>query len=120
MRGTLQMARTFGLAVLAAGLLAASPLASPASPAQPAKPAKPQAKAGELPLVRFDAEKKQVRVECEALRVEGPLEFFLCRAMTAEHEAVLRSKALPSHVHFEMLAIGLKPGAPLTFIEETE
>lgn len=117
MRPTRQFIRTWALAIVAivaAGLLAPSP----------ARSAKPQAgegaKAAKLPHVSFDVDKKQVRVECEALRVGGPLEFFLCRAGTAEHEAVLRSRALPSHVHFALLAIGLKPGAPLTFVEETE
>ena len=98
------------LALVSVGLLACAPRGRAAEAGKSAK----------LPHVTFDVNKKQVRVECEALRVEGPLEFFLCRAGTAEHEAVLRSRALPSHVHVALLAVGLKPGAPLTFVEATE
>jgi hypothetical protein len=89
-------------------------------PQQPAAPAQPAGKIGKLPHVEFDVEKKQVRVECEALAVNAPLEFFVCSAGTAEHEAVLRSQAKPSHIHTALLAIGLKPGQPLTFLEATK
>src|SRR5688500_9427788 len=121
MRPTRHVMRTCVLVVIAAGVFAPS-LARSAKPqaAEGARGKGDDPKATKLPHVTFDANKKQVRVECEALRVEGPLEFFLCRAGTAEHEAVLRSKALPSHVHFALLAIGLNPGAPLTFVEATE
>src|SRR5687768_13424576 len=110
MRRNRQVVSVSLLALVAVGLLACAPRGRAAE----------AGKAGKLPHVTFDVNKKQVRVECEALRVEAPLEFFLCRAGTAEHEAVLRSKALPSHVHTALLAVGLKPGAPLTFVEATE
>jgi hypothetical protein len=110
MRGTRPVVFTSLFAVVAAGLPACFPPAGAAA----------AGKTDKLPHVSLDLKKKQVRVECEALRVDAPLEFFLCRAGTAEHEAVLRSKALPSHVHVALLAVGLKPGAPLTFVEETE
>jgi hypothetical protein len=78
------------------------------------------AKTGKLPHVEFDLDKKQVRVECEALAVNAPLEFFVCSAGTAEHEAVMRTAAKPSHIHTGLLAIGLKAGQPLTFLEATK
>src|SRR4029079_8182914 len=65
---------------------------------------------GHLPFLEVDARKKQVRVECEALRCENPLEFFLCVTGTNEYEAVLRSKVKPSHLHAALLALGLQPG----------
>lgn len=92
----------------------------PAIAADPAAPADAKAKVGKLPHVEFDLDKKVVRVECEALAVNAPLEFFVCSAGTAEHEAVLRSQAKPSHIHTALLAIGLKPGQPLTFLEATK
>ena len=70
-----------------------------------------------FPFLSVDAKAKQVRVECEALRVENPLEFFLCVAGTTEHESVLRSKVKPSHLHAALLMIGLKPGQPVHFSE---
>lgn len=77
-------------------------------------------KIGKLPGVEFNVPRRQVRVACEALAVDAPLEFFLCRAGTAEHESLLRTEAKPSDVHTALLAIGVKPGEPLTYLEKAE
>ena len=74
-------------------------------------------KVGRLPHVTFDVKKKQVRVECESLDVDAPLEFFCVLTNTSEHESVLRTPAKPSHVHTALLAIGLKPGKPVQYSE---
>jgi len=74
-------------------------------------------KVGRLPHVSFDVNKKQVRVECEALAIEAPLEFFCVQNGGSEHETVLRTPAKASHVHTALLAIGLKPGRPVQFSE---
>jgi hypothetical protein len=84
--------------------------------AQDAQPAT-QVTVGKFPFLELDARKKQVRVECEALRCENPLEFFLCATGTNEYESVLRSKVKPSHLHAALLALGLKPGEPVHFSE---
>ena len=42
-----------------------------------------------------------------------PLEFFCCMTGTAEHEAVLRSHVMPSHLHLGLLMLGLQPGEPV-------
>jgi hypothetical protein len=62
-----------------------------------------------------DVKKKQIRVDCEALNPQMPLEFFCCMAGTAEHEAVLRSPVLGSHIHLGLLMLGLTPGEPVRF-----
>ena len=81
-------------------------------------PAAPQPQTvGRFPFLELDARKKQVRVECEALRCENPLEFFLCATGTNEYESVLRSKVKPSHLHAALLALGLKPGEPVHYSE---
>ena len=72
---------------------------------------------GKFPHIEVDARNKQVRVACEALRVEAPLEFFCCVAGTNEHEAVLRSAVKPSHLHAALLMIGLEPGEPVRYSE---
>ena len=72
---------------------------------------------GKFPHIEVDARNKQVRVACEALRVETPLEFFCCVAGTNEHEAVLRSAVKPSHLHAALLMIGLEPGEPVRYSE---
>jgi hypothetical protein len=80
--------------------------------------AKPQAaKVGKLPFVSFDVKRRQVRVECEALGVEAPLEFFCVRSGGSEHESVLRTPAKPSDIHTALLALGLQPGKPVSYSE---
>src|SRR4051794_11281610 len=79
----------------------------------PEAQAKP--KVGKLPHVTFDPAAKQVRVEAEALAVEAPLEFFCVLNGTSEHESVVRSPAKPSDIHTGLLAIGLKPGRPVSY-----
>src|SRR5580765_4246122 len=76
----------------------------------PPKAAQPPAKVGHLPHVEFDVTQKQVRVECEALAVSAPLEFFCCVRGTNDHESVLRTEAMPSNIQTALLAIGLQPG----------
>src|SRR4051812_19214032 len=73
------------------------------------------AKIGKLPFLTFDTRTKQVRVECETLGVEAPLEFFAVVVNGPEHETVVRSKVKPSDLHTALLALGLKPGAPVTY-----
>ncbi len=87
---------------------------------QPSTQPAPSEKAlGKLPHLEFDAVKKQVRVECEALGVETPVEFFCCVKGTNDYEAILRAAVKPSDLHFALLAIGLKPGSPITYSEES-
>jgi hypothetical protein len=83
-----------------------------------AQDAKPQAeKVGKLPHVAFDVKARRVRVECEALGVDAPLEFFCVKTGGSEHESVLRTPAMPSHIHTALLAVGLKPGRPVQYSE---
>lgn len=81
----------------------------------PASDKSSQGKVGHLNHVEFDVEKKVVRVECEALAVNAPLEFFCCVRGTNEHESVLRTEAKPSDIQIGLLAIGLKPGSPIRY-----
>ncbi|HZL37154.1 MAG TPA: YdjY domain-containing protein [Tepidisphaeraceae bacterium] len=74
-------------------------------------------KIGKLPHVEFDVANKTVRVECEALNLKVPLEFFCCVTGSNEHESVLRTPAKPSDIQIALLAIGLKPGKPISFSE---
>src|SRR5690349_11755597 len=81
--------------------------------ANAAEPAKPDA--SNMPHMSVDVKKKQIRVECEALAPQMPLEFFVCMAGTAEHESVLRSSVKPSHLHLGLLMLGLEPGEPVRY-----
>src|SRR5688572_12912845 len=74
-------------------------------------------KVGRLPHLTFDSRTKQVRVDCVALGVDAPLEFFCVLAGGPEHEAILRTEAKPSDLHTALLAVGLKPGKPVSYSE---
>ena len=72
---------------------------------------------GKFPGVEVDVQKKQIRIACQSLRVEAPLEFFCVVAGTSEHESVLRTAAKPSHIHTALLMLGLEPGEPVKYSE---
>ena len=109
------------LSVLAAGLvpvLAQEKAGQGGPPAAAAPAAKAgEAKGGKLPYVSFDAKARQVRVEAETLAVDTPLEFFAVVFSGPEHESVIRSKVKPSDLHTALLAVGLEPGAPVTYVK---
>jgi hypothetical protein len=66
-----------------------------------------------------DKVKKIVRVgiASEVCLREGPLEQFLCKKGTKEHEAILRVDMDAKLVHMALLAVGAKPGTPTGFID---
>lgn len=88
--------------------------------AEPAPASGDKPHVGKLPHIEFDAQKKQVRVECEMLACDAPLEFFCCVKGTNDYEAMIRSEIKPSNLHMALLAIGLKPGQPITYSEATK
>lgn len=107
--------------VLAIALAAMTASAQDAA-AQPDAPGKAKngAAGGKLPFVTFDVKARQVRVEAETLEVDTPLEFFAVRFNGPEHESILRSKVKASDLHTALLALGLQPGAPVTYSEATK
>lgn len=74
---------------------------------------RPAQELANLPHLKIEFAEQQVRMECESVLAEGPLEYLVCASGTAEHETVLRSAAKPSHLHLALLMIGLDPGEPL-------
>jgi biopolymer transport protein ExbD len=86
-----------------------------------AKPAPATTQAvGKFPFLQVDARQHVIQIECEALHCGNPLEFFLCSTGTNEHEAVLRSRVKPSHLHAALLMLGLTPGEPVHFSEAAQ
>jgi hypothetical protein len=73
-----------------------------------------------FPGLTIDAAKRQVRMDCQTLAIEAPLEFFCVLNGTNEHESVLRSPVKPSHLHAALLMLGLQPGEPVKYSEATE
>ena len=134
------MKRTaYTLAAVAALGLAASGTTQPPQPPAAQPPADPRAKGAEpLPeypklaaantLVPLNAQKtlfaeiaagKVVRValQTEVCMREGPLEVFLCKKGTKEHEAVLRVDIDAQLIHAALNTAGAKEGTPTQFID---
>ena len=119
MRAALLLIFVAAAAVVAASCAAQDRSGPPASQPPAAAPAA-GAGVGRFPFLEVDAKGKQIRVECEALAVQNPLEFFCCLAGTVEHESVLRSKVRPSNLHAALLMLGLEPGEPVHFSESAK
>lgn len=100
-------------------LLGCTPAVTSAQESQPAEGAAEGVREGEAAL-EIDREHRVVRVRCQALRVDMPLEFFCVLWGTADHESVLRTRVKPSEIHAALLALGLEPGHPLRFVPQTK
>ncbi len=80
----------------------------------------PAAGVGHFPHIEVDPAAGEVRVECEALAVDLPLEFFCVLRGTSEHESALRTLAVPEQIHAGLLMLGLKPGQPVRWSASTD
>lgn len=103
------------ITTLSIGLCAILLTAIPAD-AQPAT----QPGVGRFPGVEVNIAAKEVRVTCETLRPNMPLEFLCVTAGGSEHEAALRTRAKPSHIHAALLMLGLQPGEGIRYSEATK
>ncbi|QEG23239.1 YdjY domain-containing protein [Mariniblastus fucicola] len=65
-----------------------------------------------------DPKNKRVIVRGAICLQEGLLEMFACPRQTKEHEAIISVHAKAQEAHASMLAIGIKPGKPMTWVEE--
>ncbi len=59
---------------------------------------------------------RRVLVVSEVCLREGPLEVFLCRRNTKEHEAIVRTEVDARYIHAALTAAGAKPGSPVQFV----
>ncbi len=59
---------------------------------------------------------KRLLVQCEVCLREGPLELFLCKTQSKEHESVLRTAVEAKFLHAALESCGAKPGAPVQFV----
>ena len=60
---------------------------------------------------------KRVLVAAEVALREGPLEMFVCKRHTKEHESVLSIEAKAQFIHAALIACGAKPGKPVQWID---
>jgi hypothetical protein len=66
-----------------------------------------------------EGKKKLVRVglACEVCLREGPLEVFLCKRGTKEHESIVRIDADASVIHLALKTAGAQSGTPTQFVD---
>lgn len=65
--------------------------------------------------VWLDQARKEVVVGGRIALDRGPIEFFACSEGTKEHESVVATRSSARLIHAALLAIGLEPGAPVSF-----
>jgi hypothetical protein len=72
------------------------------------------------PGVRIDWRGQQVEVDAKVVLRQGLLELVACSPQTREHESILVSEARPKHICQAMGLVGLEPGSPTRFDEESK
>jgi hypothetical protein len=99
------------------------PRAKDAEPLPPAPKAGPNSTLIEKPDVKGlilevlpDKKTRRVLMAAEVTLREGPLEVFLCKKGTKEHEAILRAEYDARLIHELLLLAGAKPGSPTQFV----
>jgi hypothetical protein len=60
---------------------------------------------------------RRVHLMTEVVLREGPLEVFLCKLNTKEHEAILHVDADAREIHFALIAAGAKAGHPVQYVD---
>lgn len=96
--------------------IAVSAAEAAAPPVPPAPPATLQTL---FPGVRIDAARRIVEFDGQVpfdfranARQRAYIEVIACAFNSKEHEALVVTRAIPSHVHAALLAVGFNPGAP--------
>jgi hypothetical protein len=59
---------------------------------------------------------RRVLLAAQVCLREGPLEVFLCKARTKEHEAIVRADLDARFIHAALVATGAKPGTPVQYV----
>jgi hypothetical protein len=127
--------KTTLLALAAAGVVALAAIASAparqeppqlgkdAEPLPPAPKADPKSVHIENPALKGlimevlpDKKTRRVLVAAEVCLREGPLEIFLCKKGTKEHEAIVRADIDALKIHELLLLAGAEPGKPTQFV----
>lgn len=122
------MLAVVGLATLAVAQDRPRPPDQPPADAQPLPPA-PKAdpksehtalqKDNSLVLEKKPDGSRRVLVQAEVCLREGPLEVFVCKKQTKEHEAILRVAMDARFIHAALEAAGAKAGTPVQFVNPT-
>ena len=69
--------------------------------------------------IRIDWVRRQVEADATVILREGLIELFACSPQIREHEAIVRIEARPLHLFQALGLIGLTPGHPILYDDET-
>ena len=72
----------------------------------------------DVSALKVDRDAREVRIGCEMLPPDYPLEYICVGFGTAEHESLLRTRVKPSAVHAALVGLGLEPGRPVRWVPE--
>jgi len=89
---------------------AAAPTDSTATAGPTTAPGQPPKR--RISPISLDPKNRNVGFDAEVCQREVMLEFLICRTSTKEHESIMKTDALPSHIHAGLLALGLTRGKP--------
>ena len=67
--------------------------------------------------VLLDRKGKRILLKTKVVLREGMLEMLVCKKQTKEHESILAVDAPAFVIHSGLLAIGAKPGAPVSYVD---
>lgn len=111
------MFRQRSLLVLAVAAAGCSPRVQPkVAPVAAPKPATvARTEVGPNVFLEIDGNRRRVMVPAVVSYREGPLELFLCRRNTKEHESVVSADIDARHLHAALLAAGAVAGSPVKF-----
>lgn len=111
----------FGCSVEPAGNAGSPEKLAPEEPPSKTKTRTPTAGkkvklANNLFFEKLPGDKRRVLIEGKICLREGPLEQFLCRKDTKEHESIVAADVDAKLIHAALLAAGAKPGSPVQFV----
>ena len=119
--GPLMRSRLAALLILASWLVAGAPPCPAADPAPKASTVDRHPEFKRLSPVEevwVDPATKTVVVGADVSVDKGPIEYFACPQGTKDYESLLATRCSARLVHTALVAIGLKPGRPVTFDPE--
>jgi len=78
-------------------------------------PAVKKVEVGKNVVLEIQEGKRRVIIEGTVCLKKGPLELFMCREMTKEHESIVTAKVDAREVHRALILAGAKEGSPVVF-----
>jgi hypothetical protein len=89
------------------------------APKPKSSPAEPEAKKtllGPNVYLEIQGKRRRVLISSEVCLRRGPLELFLCRKESKEHESIVHADVDGRDVHAALIAAGGEPGSPVRYV----